>query len=251
MLIWPLYLQVITYTRQGWSTAWVPLLFLSLLDRALSVICWIKITEQQQKKGHLRAPSFSPRVSINLWRGRRMMRELNPINKREATPPAETPEMNHKAHAFLSFTVPHWLKKNTIWKPSGRLVWGHAIRLGNYCGGAGWDVGGGLMLHNNTCFILSAMQETSFLPEFWKQTAHWNRLPFCWITQRLLGRKQKETNDLWVFPISLPSHIKHSVTNRCCCRGKSFFIVIVAEIQTLFYEANFTLKPGIPSKWTN
>lgn len=34
---------------------------------------------------------FLPRVSINLLRGRRMLREPNPPNKRRVTPPAETP----------------------------------------------------------------------------------------------------------------------------------------------------------------
>lgn len=91
------------------------------------------------------------------------MQEVKPMNKRKATPPAETPEMNHKEHAFLSVTVPHWLQKNTIWKPSGRLVWGHAIRLWNHCGGEGLEGEGGGATPQHM-FILSAVQETSLLP---------------------------------------------------------------------------------------
>lgn len=156
--------------RQEWSTAWAPLLFLSLHDRVLLFICCFFFKKRKEnKKRPLKSSSkgslFLPRVSINLWRGRRMMRELKPINKRKATPPAETPEMNHKVHEFLSVTVPHWLQKNNIWNPSGRLVWGHAIRLWNHCGGegldGGWRGGGATPQH---MFILSAVQETSLLP---------------------------------------------------------------------------------------
>lgn len=57
---------------------------------------------------------FLPCVSINLLRGRRMLGETkhpHPPSKQTPshTPPAETPEMNHIIHAFLSVFVSHWL----------------------------------------------------------------------------------------------------------------------------------------------
>lgn len=50
-----------------------------------------------------------PCVSINLLRGRQDAARAAPPNKRQVTPPAETPEMNHIICAFLSVIVSHWL----------------------------------------------------------------------------------------------------------------------------------------------
>lgn len=78
---------------------------------------------------------FLPCVSINLWRADWCREEPNtPLNKRRVTPPAETPEMNHIIHAFLFVIVSQWRWKNTIWKPNGRLVRGHAIQIGSLVG---------------------------------------------------------------------------------------------------------------------
>ena len=112
-----------------------------------SFIYWLK------EQGHLRAPakahSFFPVSLLIFWEADRWYKNWTP-NKPSVTTPAETPEMNHIIHAFLSVIVPHWLQKNAIWKPSGGLVWGHVIRLGNACGGEGLEGG----CHYTTTHVL-------------------------------------------------------------------------------------------------
>lgn len=112
-------------------------------------------------------------------------------------------------------------KKYAIWKPSGRLVWGHVIRLRSCCGEAGRGEGG-VTRHHNTCFIL------------WNQTGSHNGY---------LRKERKKEREEWPPSISNLCSVPHQAL---CDKvqqpprlWKSSASGIVAAIQRLLHEVYF------------
>lgn len=162
---------------------------------------------------------FLPCVSINLLRGRRMLREPKPRTNAESHHLLKPQKwIIYFMHSYLSLS--HTGCRKT---PSENP-------MGDLCGDMwyGWWTSGGERekkntLNHNTCFILCAIQGTSLLPG----SETWPHTEICSFFLGLHNGFLKKTNGkkwpLTVSPLSVPLDIRYSSgrrnSHRCCWKS--------------------------------
>lgn len=172
----------------------------------------------------VRVHSFFPRVSINLFRGRQTLQ--NPQTNAPVTPPAETPEINHFIHAFLSVIVSRRPEEKASEGPMGgsrEAIWYD----GRTCIGE--------KRHLPTTHVLfCAILVTSLLPSCETRPHAEIRSLFSGLTQWLLkekGRIMTLVFCLWMFRHQMNGRrSRHCFWKSRCCSG---FVPIV---QKCFYK---------------
>lgn len=164
-LILPLCLRVITYMRQGWSTALASLISLALHARTNHLPSFIYRLGEQ---GHLRAPakvhSFFPVSLLIFWEAGGRCESRTP----KQTPSHTTCRTPRDESYNSCILICHCLAL-VVGKHHLKTQWETCVGT---CDTAGGLMGGEKTLNHNTCFIPCAIRGTSLLPssETWPHT---------------------------------------------------------------------------------